>query len=287
MLWDAGTGKRIRLLESHQNTVFTVAWSPDGRTLVSGSADRTLRLWDSDGSPRGVVDLPDSVQRTAFSATGELLAAKLDDSVLIWLCSKWECVAVIPCAGSEYHLPCLAFHPGKYTLATLGKTDRMIRLWDLDFTELLTTAPRPRVGNVREVQERPGPLIFFSYAREDYRQVSRIHDFVKEFGFKTWIDRNDLVPGQDWDYEISTVIDSASACLVFISSRSVGKTGYVNKEIKKILDRMDLLPEGKILMIPVRLDDCPIPRRLQRWHVLDFQDSDFRSRLISAIRHVL
>ena len=84
------------------------------------------------------------------------------------------------------------------------------------------------------------------------------------------MDKEKLLPGQEWELEIEKSVKGADVVIVCLSEKSVEKVGYYQKEIKKILDVADEKPEGTIFVIPLRLDECRVPYRLAKWQYEDY-----------------
>jgi len=89
--WDAASGELLSTLTGHTNWVNSVAYSPDGRTLASGSNDNTIKLWDSASGQllRTLTGHTNYVQSVAFSADGRTLASgSFDTTIMLWDVSK-------------------------------------------------------------------------------------------------------------------------------------------------------------------------------------------------------
>jgi small GTP-binding protein len=146
--WNAQTGKQVSL-EGHTNWVFDLAWSPDGRTLASCSWDRTIIIWDGERLEQtNVLEGHTSrITGLSFSRDGRLLASKsCDHTVKLWRCDVWGLVATLPeTADANQFIAGVAFHPRRDMLATLGESDQVIRIWDLDLGALLNEAQAPDI----------------------------------------------------------------------------------------------------------------------------------------------
>ena len=86
-LWDFGTGNHLRTLVIHKAIINSIAFSPNGLTIASGSSDNTIRLWDvATGSQlRTLAGHTGGVNSVAFSPNGNIIASgSSDGTVLLW-----------------------------------------------------------------------------------------------------------------------------------------------------------------------------------------------------------
>lgn len=140
-LWDVAEGAARLVLRGHSGPVTCVAVSPDGLTLASGSHDNTIRFWHAEtGRLISILEThTDTVLDVGFSPDGLLLASKsYDNTVRLWRCDSGDQIAILTETSDMLNLAGLAFHPTLPLLATRGEEDRIIRLWRLDYTVLLS-----------------------------------------------------------------------------------------------------------------------------------------------------
>ncbi|WP_277982275.1 toll/interleukin-1 receptor domain-containing protein [Sphingomonas faeni] len=98
------------------------------------------------------------------------------------------------------------------------------------------------------------PLIFFSYASPDRERVMPYYAFLADRGLNVWIDHKKLLGGQQWDYELRKALDRAAIIIMFVSDNSVNRRGYVQREIRLALTKIEEKLISDIYIIPVLLD---------------------------------
>jgi WD40 repeat protein len=160
-LWNVVTGKEVGVFIPPPGspninplstpTINSVAFSPDGRFVLTGSLDRTARLWDAANGQlvRNYVGHTNSVTSVAFSPDGRyILTGSLDGTVRLWEVGSGTTLRTFTGHESESNVNSVAFSPdGRYILT--GGTDRTARLWDAETAQSLRTFRVYTAGTIK------------------------------------------------------------------------------------------------------------------------------------------
>ena len=140
------------------------------------------------------------------------------------------------------------------------------------------------------LEQKPGqqtrrPLMaFVCHASEDRQAAHELAERLRASGYDAWIDKDKLLPGHDWEREIRLALQAADVVIVCLSRTSIGKTGFVQKELKYALDLAQEHPEGDIFVVPARLETCAVPERLKPLQRVDLFERDGYERLAIMLK---
>jgi WD40 repeat protein len=138
-LWDLQTGEPFLTLFGHKEWVHSLAISPDGRTLVSGSKDKTVRIWNLSAGEllHTLAGHDGGVKAVAVSPDGQMLLSGSDDATI----KLWEIRTGKLLHTFKEHsgaIRAIAIDPdSQYAIAACQ--DKTIKVWDLNTGKLLQT----------------------------------------------------------------------------------------------------------------------------------------------------
>ena len=125
--------------------------------------------------------------------------------------------------------------------------------------------------------------VFLCNADQDQDTVLKLYQRLKKDNVDAWLAEEELLPGEERDSQIHDAVRSADAVLVCLSN-FFNREGDQQREVRLALDAAQEKLEGQIFIIPVRLEECEVPKTLKKWQFVDLYNPSGYERLTLALR---
>jgi WD40 repeat protein len=172
--------KLARTLEESPYSVYSIAISPDGETIASGSDDNTIKLWNlKTGEFNNTLSgHSSSVYSVAFSPDGQtLVSGSYDKTIKLWN------LKIYTLNGHSEAVSIVAISPDGQFLAS-GSVDKTIKLWNLKTRQLIQTFTG-HSSSVYSVAFSPDGRTLASGSLDDSSEIGVVKSTVKLWNLKT------------------------------------------------------------------------------------------------------
>jgi len=125
--------------------------------------------------------------------------------------------------------------------------------------------------------------VFLCHAAVDKPAVRNLYHRLCADGIDPWFDEESLEGGEHWQEAIARAVRSTDAALICLSTQATAQTSHFHKQISLALDVAEEHPEGSIFIIPLKLEACDLPHRLQHLYPVNLLAADGYQRLLRSL----
>lgn len=136
-----------------------------------------------------------------------------------------------------------------------------------------------QLANLRKARN-----VFVIYVRDDLSHAKRIVGIMKKAGFNPWLDIEQILPGQVWEKEALKALEESSVAVILLSENFDGKR-FAQKELDSAMKLLQSESKDMMPIIPVRLDETPVPKRLAHIQCVDISTPEFEKYLLKGLAH--
>ncbi|KAL3812425.1 hypothetical protein ACJIZ3_013693 [Penstemon smallii] len=245
VVFDRPSGQVLSTLSGHSKKVTSVKFVAEGEIVVSGSADKTVRVWQ--GSEDGnyecrqiLKDHTAEVQAVTIHATNRyFVTASLDHTWCFYDLASGLCLTQVEdTSGSSDGYTSAAFHPDGLILGT-GTSEALVKIWDVKSQ-----------ANVARFDGHVGPVTAISFSENGYFLATAAQDGVKLWdlrklrNFRTFTPYDENIPTQSVEFD-----HSGSYLALGGSDIRVYQVANVKSEWNCIKTFPDLSGTGKVTSV--------------------------------------
>ncbi|HNJ14379.1 MAG TPA: SUMF1/EgtB/PvdO family nonheme iron enzyme [Anaerolineales bacterium] len=133
------------------------------------------------------------------------------------------------------------------------------------------------------MSQTPRPLkVFLCHSHSDRTAVRALYSRLVLDGVDAWLDKEKLLPGQEWELEIRRAVRESDVVVICLSNQ-FNQAGFRQKEVRLALDTAMEKPEGEIFIIPARLEECESLASLSKWQWVDLFEENGYEKLLRAL----
>lgn len=129
--------------------------------------------------------------------------------------------------------------------------------------------------------------VFIIYSNEDKEPVTALVKSLRELGYNPWVDAEEISPGQKWEPSVLKGLADSAVALLIVSKNLNSASRIVATELNTAMATMRSRDESFSPVIPVRLDDSPVPDEVKDVHWVDLYKEGGLEQLDRGLKRVL